>query len=93
MSGSTVTPVSIPKWLTLGQLMVGIGAILMFIGFMLGALAASNIPTNGTNGSLSTYQADLVAFFVLTGIGLLVAFAGWGMHTVWPKYKASRLAH
>jgi hypothetical protein len=88
MSGSTATPVTIPSWLTLGQLVVGIGAILIFIGFMLGALSASNLPTANSAGNESTYQADQVAFFVITGIGILVAFAGWGMHAVWPKYKA-----
>jgi hypothetical protein len=89
MAGPTVTPVTLPKWITLGQVIVGIGAILIFVGFIFGALAMSNFPTSATSqGNLSNYQGDYEAFFVITGIGILLAFAGWGMHTVWPKFQA-----
>lgn len=90
MSSPSATPVTLPGWITFGQILVGIGAILIFIGFIFGALAASNIPTSttGPSGNLSSYQGDLEAFFVITGIGILIAFAGWGMHTVWPKFQA-----
>jgi len=88
MASPTATPVTLPGWITFGQVLVGIGAILIFIGFIFGGLAASNIPTSATNGSVSNYAGDLEAFFVITGIGILIAFAGWGMHTVWPKFQA-----
>ena len=88
MAGSTATPVTLPNWITLGQVVVGIGAILIFIGFILGALGMSNLPTSATSGNISTYQADLEAFYVITGLGILLAFGGWGLHTVWPKFRA-----
>jgi len=80
MAGPTTSPAVLPGWITLGQIVVGVGAIVIFIGFMFGALAAS---ANGSN-----YQNDLEAFFVLTGFGILVAMGGWGFHAIWPKFKA-----
>jgi len=62
----------------------------MFIGFIFGALAVSNFPTGtgGTSGNLSNYDGDLEAFYVITGFGILLVFAGWGLHSVWPKFQA-----
>ena len=78
-----------PGWITLGQVIVGVGALLIFIGFIFGALAASNIGTSASNqGNIQNYVNDLEAFFVLTGIGILIAMGGWGFHSIWPKFKA-----
>jgi hypothetical protein len=89
MAEPTVTPVTLPKWITLGQVIVGIGAIIIFIGFIFGGLAASSIGTSATNqGNIQNYANDLEAFFVLTGLGILIAMAGWGFHSIWPKFKA-----
>jgi len=79
----------LPGWITLGQVIVGVGAIIIFLGFIFGGLAASNIGTSATNqGNLGNYVNDLEAFFVLTGLGILIAMAGWGFHSIWPKFKA-----
>ncbi len=89
MAGPTVSPATLPGWITLGQVVVGVGAIIIFIGFIFGGLAASNIGTSATNqGNLGNYVNDLEAFFVLTGLGILIAMAGWGFHSIWPKFQA-----
>jgi len=89
MAGATVSPTPLPGWITLGQIIVGIGAIIIFIGFIFGGLAASSIGTSATSqGNLTNYVNDLEAFFVLTGLGILIAMAGWGFHSIWPKFQA-----
>ncbi len=89
MAGPTVSPATLPGWITLGQVVVGVGAIIIFIGFIFGALAAGSIGTSATNqGNLQNYVNDLGAFFILTGLGILIAMAGWGFHSIWPKFKA-----
>lgn len=89
MAEPTATPVTLPGWITLGQVIVGIGAIIIFLGFIFGGLAASNIGTSATNqGNVQNYVNDLEAFFVLTGFGILIAMGGWGFHAIWPKFKA-----
>jgi len=75
-------PAKIPSWLSLGQIISGIGALLIFIGFLFGDLAVSNI------GTTSNYQSELETFFLLTGIGILLAIGGWLFHDVWPKFQA-----
>ena len=89
MAAPAAAPATLPSWITLGQIFVAIGAILIFIGFIFGALAASNLGTSSTNlGNASNVQADYEAFFVITGIGILIAMGGWGFHSIWPKFKA-----
>ena len=89
MAGPTASPATMPNWITLGQIIVGVGAIIIFIGFIFGALAASNIGTSATNqGNVQNYVNDLEAFFVVTGLGILISMAGWGFHSIWPKFKA-----
>ena len=83
MVSPSATPVTIPSWISLGQVITGIGAILIFIGFIFGAVALSSIPT-----SVSNYQGDLETFFVLAGLGILLAIGGWLFDSVWPKYRA-----
>jgi hypothetical protein len=63
-----------PRWLDYGMIIIGIGTLLMFIGFLFGDGAASQL---GTGGSQTTYQGDLEAFFVLCGIGVLLIVGGW----------------
>jgi hypothetical protein len=89
MAGTTVSPAILPGWITLGKVIVGVGAIIIFVGFIFGGLAASNIGTSATNqGNAQNYVNDFEAFFVLTGVGILIAMAGWGFHSIWPKFKA-----
>jgi hypothetical protein len=63
-----------PPWLDLGILLIGIGTLLIFIGFLFGDAAVTQY---GPGGSLSTYQGDMEAFFVLTGVGVLLTIGGW----------------
>ena len=63
-----------PPWLDIGMIIIGIGALLMFFGFLFGD---AGISQTGPGSSLSTYQGDLEAFFVLNGIGILLVVGGW----------------
>jgi len=88
MAGTPASPATLPGWITLGQIIVGIGAILIFIGFIFGALAQSNFTNLGSGNNATNYANDMEAFFVLTGIGILLSMGGWGFHAIWPKFKA-----
>ena len=67
-----------PKWpqgLDIGNFVIGIGALLTFIGFLFGdgfAINAFSNPPNTTNS-----QGDLETFFVVTGFGILLIVGGW----------------
>ncbi len=63
----------LPRWLDIGLIVIGIGALLIFIGFLFGDAAASQTGP----GSLSAYQGDLETFFVVTGFGVLLTIGGW----------------
>jgi len=63
-----------PGWLDIGILVIGIGALLIFIGFLFGDGAAGQY---AGNGSVDTFRGDLEAFFVLTGFGILLTIGGW----------------
>ncbi len=64
-----------PPWLDIGLLVIGIGALLTFIGFLFGAGFAGNAFVSG--GNANTAQGDLEAFFVISGFGILVIVGGW----------------
>jgi hypothetical protein len=81
MDSSLARPVSIPSWISLGQIVTGIGAILIFIGFLFGYVAVSNL--GSTN-----YQNALELFFVLTGFGILLTIGGWLFDSIWPKFQS-----
>lgn len=82
MDSPYARPVAMPSWISLGQIVTGLGAILIFIGFLFGYLAVSS------TGSSNNYQSGLETFFVLTGFGILLAIGGWLFDSVWPKFKA-----
>jgi hypothetical protein len=63
-----------PPWLDLGIFVIGIGALLIFIGFLFGDAAFSQY---GPGGPFSSFQRDMEAFFVLTGVGILLTIGGW----------------
>ena len=67
-------PVNWPPWLDVGLLVVGIGALLTFIGFLFGAGFAANAYGGGTTANA---QGDLEAFFVVVGFGILLIVGGW----------------
>lgn len=67
----------LPKWLDIGLIVIGVGTLLIFIGFICGFLAATQFPTSSSAGSLSNYDGDLQAFFLLTGFGILLTVGGW----------------
>jgi hypothetical protein len=75
-----------PRWLDIGEIVIGIGALLTLIGFLCGA-AAIGQQTSG--GSLSAYRAWLEGFFVLAGIGIFLTVGGWLYRTV----MAARQSH
>jgi hypothetical protein len=82
-------PAKVPSWIDIGQIVCGIGGLLIFIGFIFGYLAMTNFPTSATNqGNLSNYQGDFEGFFIITAFGLLLAVGGWLMHSIWPKFQA-----
>jgi hypothetical protein len=63
-----------PSWLDIGVIVIGIGALLIFIGFLFGYGAITNA---GAGGNTSNYQGDFEAFFVVTGFGILLTIGGW----------------
>ena len=76
------TPVRLPplpRWLDVGMIVIGIGALLTLIGFLCGAAATGQL-TSG--GSESAYRAWLAAFFVLAGLGIFLTVGGWLFRTV-----------
>jgi hypothetical protein len=66
-----------PPWLDIGIVVIGIGALLILIGFLFGDLAIGQLPTSSSAGSESNYQGDLETFFVLSGIGIFLTIGGW----------------
>ncbi len=66
--------IEFPRWLDLGIFAIGIGALLIFIGFIFGDAAFTQY---GPGGSLTNFQGDMETFFVLTGVGLLLTIGGW----------------
>lgn len=69
--------IRLPPWLDLGIIVIGLGALLLFIGFIVGAFAITNLPTSSSAGSVSGYEGGLETFFVLSGIGILLVLGGW----------------
>jgi len=84
------TGTTLPKWISLGQVIIALGTLLVFIGFIFGYLGMTNWPTSttGPSGNLANFAGDLETFFILTGIGLLLVIGGWLMDSVWPKFQA-----
>jgi len=80
MVSSYAKPAEIPSWITLGQIVTGVGAIIIFIGFLLGYAAVAS--------SGSSYQGDLESFFVVTGLGILLVIGGWLFDSIWPKFQS-----
>ena len=70
-------PVTLPRGIDLSVIVIGIGALLTFVGFLCGAAAAGQIRV-----SVSAYQSWLEGFFVITGVGLLLMAGGWLYRTV-----------
>lgn len=64
-----------PRWIDIGMIIIGIGALLVFIGFLFGDGAIGALSQTG--GNFSTYQGDLEAFFVVSGFGILLIVGGW----------------
>ena len=64
-----------PKGLDIGLLVIGIGALPTFIGFLFGNGLAINAFTTSPN--LTNAQGDLETFFVVTEFGLLFIVGGW----------------
>ncbi len=67
----------LPRGVDLGVIVVGIGALLVFVGFLCGAAAAGQFGV-----SLSAYRGWMEGFFVITGVGLLLVAGGWLFRTV-----------
>ena len=84
----TPTPVKMPSWLDLGLIVMGVGVLLVLIGFLFGDAAAGQFG----NGTLSTFQSDLEFFFVLAGVGFLLIVGGWMMRIIMPQWKARSVA-
>jgi hypothetical protein len=82
------TTVRIPAWLDFGVLISLIGGILVLVGFFYGngaVLAQASTPP-----SASTYESDLEAFFVWSGVGIFLAILGWVLHVMLPLFLKSR---
>lgn len=67
--------IRLPPWLDVGLLVIGIGALLTFIGFLFGDGFAG--AAFKSNPDISNAQSDLEAFFVITGLGILLIVGGW----------------
>lgn len=87
----TSPAVKMPAWLDLwtlvGLLVILVGAIFILVGFLFGDAAAGQI---GTGGSVSTYQSDLEAFFVWTGVGIFLTILGWLLRVVLGMWRAQK---
>jgi hypothetical protein len=76
------TPVRLPSYLReidIATIVMGVGTLLTFIGFLCGAAAAGQF---GSGGSVSAFRGWLEAFFVLAGVGLFLVIGGWLFRTV-----------
>jgi len=80
--------VKMPAWLDIGMIVMGVGGLLVLIGFLFGDAAAGQFG----NGTLSTFQSDLEFFFVLSGLGFLLVVAGWMLRIIMPQWKAQKAA-
>jgi hypothetical protein len=76
-----------PRWLDVGVIVIGIGALLTLIGFLCGAAATGEL---APGASASAYRAWLGAFFVLTGLGVFLAVGGWLFRTVMAARQSRR---
>ena len=67
-----------PKWpqgLDIGLFVIGIGALLTFVGFLFGDGFAIN--AYGSSANATNAQGDLETFFVVSGFGILLIVGGW----------------
>jgi hypothetical protein len=67
---------------------MGIGALLTFIGFLLGAAAIGSYGPGG--GTYASYQGWFEGFFVLSGLGILLIVGGWLFRVVMALRRAIR---
>lgn len=81
-------PVKLPAWLDIGMILIGVGALLILVGFIFGDAASGQF----ANGTLATYQSDMEFFFVLSGVGIFLAIGGWMVHVIMPQWQAQRNA-
>jgi hypothetical protein len=76
-----------PRWLDLGLIVMGVGALLTLIGFLFGAAALGSYGPNG--GTYASYQGWFEGFFVLTGLGIFLIVGGWLFRVVMGLRRAT----
>jgi len=69
----------LPAWLTFGAILVLVGGVLIFAGFLVDLIGTAAY-VGSTTGSASNYAASLETFDALVGVGILVAVLGWIFH-------------
>ena len=84
------SPVRFPAWLDFSLILIGVGTLFTFIGFLFGYGAITALPTSSSAGSVPTYEGDLEAFFVLVGFGILFIVGGWIARQILPKLGSRR---
>jgi hypothetical protein len=88
-SSGVKLPAWLDLWTMLGLLVILVGAIFILVGFLFGDAAASQL---GSGGSASTYQSDLEAFFVWTGVGIFLTIFGWLFRVIVPLWQGQKRA-
>jgi hypothetical protein len=68
----------LPPWLTFGAILILVGGILIFAGFLVDLIGTAAY--FGSAGSASNYAASLETYDALVGVGILVAVLGWIFH-------------
>ncbi len=84
------SPVRFPPWLDVSLIIIGIGTLFTFIGFLFGYGAITQLPTGASAGSATNYEGDLEAFFVLVGFGILFIVGGWLARQILPRMGSRR---
>lgn len=72
-----VVPVVLPGWLTLGIVLVLIGALLIFAGSMVYVVGTAALNASSTLDSIKAFDEQSAA---LAGVGIFLALLGWALH-------------
>lgn len=69
----------LPPWLTFGAILILVGGVLIFAGFLVDLIGTAAY-VGSTTASASNYAASIETYDALVGVGILVAVLGWIFH-------------
>jgi hypothetical protein len=70
----------LPPWLTFGSILILVGGVLIFAGFLVDLIGTASYFTSTAANAGSNYAASLEAYDALVGVGVLVLVLGWVFH-------------